>query len=511
MVAELEQLEHECEAPVPEERDILARNSSDLFDDKERTDDLVDWLSQIKLTDERFLRATPAYRVVECAGRPLRRSHGDHFRHSQAVAEISKFISHSWQASAWSKIWTLLVYYNWVAAVLIGNLVACVAMILFTYDLLPGFTRVQRFSTEPTFQGAWSLSLGLISYVSVLLLRRPREGVFLDRCCVNQVDDAEKMEGLINMCACRKHSKKLLVIWDQTYCRRLWCIFEMAAFLKTHSLGGLLVQPLYMASFVLACNLVNTMAMCVDLVLPYESHFTVYMYILGLCAYAWLAGTAVVHFSESVTTAEQQLMTFKVANAQCYCCFVGHQVNGGELQCDRKVILQCLQHWFSSIQEFEKNVQNRVRKALTHQLGSALYLYHLSMVGNLPLLWAQMDKASARLRQGDAEGALAAGIIGSCGLVIFTPMCIAVVLLTVRSLRYAFPASYCTFKRLAGVLAFLVMQLMIHSTLELMVVSAGLLPGAALWSGIWLLPSLLLSWCASRLNFQRGAERQEAA
>ena len=148
---------------------------------------------------------------------------------------------------------------------------------------------------------------------------------------------------------------------------RLWCIFEMAAFLKTHSLGGLLVQPLYMASFVLACNLVNTMAMFVDLVLPYESHFTVYMYILGLCAYAWLAGTAVVHFSESVTTAEQQLMTFKVANAQCYCCFVGHQVNGGELQCDRKVILQCLQHWFSSIQEFEKNVQNRVRKALTHQ------------------------------------------------------------------------------------------------------------------------------------------------
>lgn len=33
MVAELEQLEHECEAPVPEERDILARNSSDLFDE----------------------------------------------------------------------------------------------------------------------------------------------------------------------------------------------------------------------------------------------------------------------------------------------------------------------------------------------------------------------------------------------------------------------------------------------------------------------------------------------
>ena len=189
---------------------------------------MADWLSQMILTDARFLRATKASRVVEYAGRALRLDKPTYFRHSQAVKEINKFISHSWQASAWSKTLTLLFFYNWKAAVIVSNLLVAVAMILFTFDFLPGFTKTPRFGKGPLYLGPWGLCIGIVSFVLVLVFRRPGEMVFLDRICINQADAAEKQRGVMNLGACLKHSKKLLVIWEATYSQRLLSSYVIA-------------------------------------------------------------------------------------------------------------------------------------------------------------------------------------------------------------------------------------------------------------------------------------------
>ena len=207
---------------------------------------LADWLSQMKLTDAKFLRATKASCVVEYAGRALRLDNPTYFRHSRAVKEINKFISHSWQASAWSKTLTLLFFYNWKAAVIVSNLLVAVAMILFTYNLLPGFTKTPRFGKGPIYLAPWGLCLGVVSFVLVLVFRPPREGVFLDRICINQADDQEKKEGVMNLGACLKHSKKLLVIWEATYSQRLLSSYVIMC---TVCLSFLIFPPFFLIDF----------------------------------------------------------------------------------------------------------------------------------------------------------------------------------------------------------------------------------------------------------------------
>eukprot|EP00913_Durusdinium_trenchii_P031435 g29430.t1 len=59
-----------------------------------------------------------------------------------------------------------------------------------------------------------------------------------------------------------KCSNSLLVLWDPSYTRRLWCIFELAAFLHTRPTGKkfkLLVRPLILGP----CSVLLTLTMVV--------------------------------------------------------------------------------------------------------------------------------------------------------------------------------------------------------------------------------------------------------
>eukprot|EP00438_Fugacium_kawagutii_P035153 Skav214513 [mRNA] locus=scaffold468:14834:15262:- [translate_table: standard] len=114
------------------------------------------------LTHERFLRATKACRVIQCAGRVLRdrRPGAVSFAHSRSVEKIGTFISHSWQASAGFKILSLQLFFNWKYAVLLSNVAATLGLILFSVEWLPGVEKDPRFDTEPVVLGTWSLFAG---------------------------------------------------------------------------------------------------------------------------------------------------------------------------------------------------------------------------------------------------------------------------------------------------------------------------------------------------------------
>lgn len=325
-------------------------------------------LSKMELTDENFLRAAPAHHVVACGGRRLKGKARTDYSHSRAVKEIGKFISHSWQASAGSKYWTLLIFYNGAAAVVLGTLVATAAMIFYKFDFLPGWMRESPDRPEPRYLGPWCLTLGTLTLLLVLLLRRPQDQVFFDRLCINQYDAREKTLGIMSLGACLKHSKKLMILWDETLCQRLWCVFELAAFLKTHENGDLLIQPFDLTHFLCWRFLVNTLVYGGGLVVPYSKNLnenvaTVLMFVLGTCAQGWLMATILRRFSQGVETMQKQLASFTVAGAQCYCCFVNHRTPDGDIPCDRQVLQKCIRHWFGSVEEFEKVVQTRVRDA----------------------------------------------------------------------------------------------------------------------------------------------------
>ena len=170
--------------------------------------------------DQPEVPASRTAQVLRRFGRVLRTSTELEFKHSLAVEEIRKFISHSWQASGWSKTLTLLLFYNWKAAVIVSNLIALLAMVLFMFDLLPGFMKAARWGPE-LYVAPWTICTAVLCFVLVLIFRTPKEPVFLDRLCINQKDEPEKAEGVLNIGACLKRSRKLLVIWEATYCQRL--------------------------------------------------------------------------------------------------------------------------------------------------------------------------------------------------------------------------------------------------------------------------------------------------
>lgn len=62
-------------------------------------------------------------------------------------------------------------------------------------------------------------------------LRGSRHGrYFLDKCSINQTDPLMKHKGIVHLCEFVQASDKMIVLWDSSYLRRLWCVCELAFF-----------------------------------------------------------------------------------------------------------------------------------------------------------------------------------------------------------------------------------------------------------------------------------------
>ncbi|CAK9050779.1 Uncharacterized protein SCF082_LOCUS27954 [Durusdinium trenchii] len=454
---------------------------------------LGDWLSQMELTDEKYLRAAPAFRVVECGGRILKQKSRADFAHSTAVKQINKFISHSWQASARSKYMALLVFYNGKAAVVMGFLVAAATMIFFMFDFLPGFMSYAEGGPERKYLGPWCISLGTLMFLLILLFRRPRDLIFLDRLCINQYDEREKSLGVLSLGACLKHSKKIMILWDETFCHRLWCIFELAAFLKTHENTELLAQPLDLTDFLVWKFILNTLVYGGGLVVPYSTNlsdnmFPVLIFIFATCAQCWLVTRIFVCFSQGSEAIQKQLSGFTFAGAQCYCCCANHQTpDGKDIPCDRRVMQQCIQHWFGSVEEFEKVVQTRAKDAFKKHLGGHFCPFWWLAASEIPVLWQQMDVAASRLYERDAHGAIGRIVLGLSVQLLTGPTVFATIILLLRWK----PCRGLPLKLLAMALC-LCLVFGIHTLFRALFQSLGELSGSLIFAGSFLLPTIIL-------------------
>ena len=53
---------------------------------------------------------------------------------------------------------------------------------------------------------------------------RSRVKVFLDVCCIDQVNVTNKQKGIMSLGGILNSCKTLLILWDETYIERLWCV-----------------------------------------------------------------------------------------------------------------------------------------------------------------------------------------------------------------------------------------------------------------------------------------------
>eukprot|EP00439_Symbiodinium_sp_Y106_P045057 s900_g5.t1 len=368
-------------------------------------------LTKMEVTHPAILRGTPAYKVLRCFGRVLRNDSigRDLFCHSRQTCQIQVFVSHNWHGSALQKILLLLIVECGRPALVAGLIAATLAAIV---------QHLAGIATEPRTPGAalFSLISGLLASTVTFFLWRPHHLVFLDRICISQTDRRLKGNGLLNMGAILRHSSSMLVCWDATYMERLWCAFELAAFLFSHGEeANLYIRPTHLglSMIVLYLSLWGTM-LGSDLFAPGANSWI--WFLLVLCVLCIIGFYFVVdtfrNYLASVQNLQEKLSRFAFADTRCHCCSVNHLRRDGTkilfeklvlltMLCDREILQKCIRSWFGSIDNFDKSVQSSVSAAFRKQLGRNTLPYLWMLGVGSPILWALLSIVVQELLIGD--------------------------------------------------------------------------------------------------------------
>ncbi|KAF4669403.1 hypothetical protein FOL47_002563 [Perkinsus chesapeaki] len=145
---------------------------------------------------------------------------------SSPVDSIDIFLSHSWSASGFWKLVTLLAFFNSpsVSAVIAWSYLG--ALIYFSIVSTTTFNIMGVVLVHVIFL----IGLCIISHVM-----HRNTMVFFDKCCINQLDPVLKSDGISRLSDYVRASKKLVVLWSPDYLDRMWCVYELAVFLHTHT------------------------------------------------------------------------------------------------------------------------------------------------------------------------------------------------------------------------------------------------------------------------------------
>ena len=203
---------------------------------------------------------------------------------SKATKRIDEFWSHSWQKRPYQKVLCLLFLKNGVAASLTGTLAASMVCIFMRYGFLlvrlsddinrrgehlgmlflctasglatvsfptlmalvkpprpqhasksqPWVPEVVRDDCVTVSRRLWLSRVdgfrnaaqvtGTLVAVLTLFMWRSSTKVFLDVCCIDQVNVKNKQEGILSLGGILNSCKTLLILWDETYIERLWCV-----------------------------------------------------------------------------------------------------------------------------------------------------------------------------------------------------------------------------------------------------------------------------------------------
>ena len=168
---------------------------------------------------------------------------------------------------------------------------------------------------------------------------------------------------------------------NATFMQRLWCLFELAAFLHSREAGTktrltirpTLLGPLFLITVfsLIIFNAVTTFAWVLI-----ESFWYFWLVVLLLSSVNfWLTAHMGRGYCRTIERVRDEIAEFSVDKLVSWCCCVGHKdpASGVRLTCDRKIILQCIQIWFGTVNAFENRVQTEIVRILVDQLSNQVY------------------------------------------------------------------------------------------------------------------------------------------
>ncbi|CAE7695844.1 unnamed protein product [Symbiodinium sp. CCMP2592] len=361
-------------------------------------------ISQMVPSRDEIVRATPAYRVLQCMGRPLRVRGGELYALSCPTTRIASFWSHSWHGPTWFKILTLFAVKNGMAAAALSTTSAVLMGILYSAGALPDFFG----------QLGWCSFVAAIVYSCTFVFWQSRQPVFVDRICIPTYDDMVKGEALISLGAFLKCADSMLVLWDPSFMDRLWCMFEVGAFLHSRQRGRkplLTIRPTVLGPVVVAIVaelvVINAVATLAWGWIGAPTEF--YLVVTAMCSVPLFL---IIHVSRgycrTVEKLQDDMAHFSIENLTSYCCTVDHKdpSTGEDMHCDRKIILQCIRTWFGTVQAFEQRVQSEVLQLLVDQLSNEVFSYAQAVAITTPVFWGYLDFGFDWIRRGNISTAV---------------------------------------------------------------------------------------------------------
>lgn len=361
-------------------------------------------IARMEVINPEVLRVTPAFQAFQQFGAALRpRQRGSFYHKSRESHKISTFWSHSWRGGQWKKLLTLVTFYNGTAAVSLGFLASILVMLLFLFGLLPGLER--KFGHLQVKWSCWSLCSGCIVTSLAMIFWRPQTEVFLDRICISQVGDL-KAQAIFSLAGMLQKSDKLLILWDPTWTERLWCLFELAAFLQSKKTQNktLIIRPIFLGPVSMVLFLAMFVAMLPGILVSYQFSYrslgAIYIPIaaillLGLASSYPCVSTLRKYFRD-LDAMRQQLLSISFSTAHCSCCALGHVGPSGEATpCDRKIVKECVKIWFGSEQAFEDTVRSEILEILNHDLNEKVFSTPWLLGVTAPSMWLFLDISSS--------------------------------------------------------------------------------------------------------------------
>ena len=377
---------------------MLGRPTDD-DDSSEDMDELFcNIVAMMQPTSPEILRGTPAFETLRCLARPLRSRDGDFFGRSQVTTSIGSFWSHSWHGSTWQKIAFLFFLNNGPAAAAVSSASAVLGGVLYCYRILPSiFGHL-----------GWCSIFATLTYVFTLLFWRRRQLVFLDRVCISD-DEKLKGEAMLSLGAFLRYSDAMLVLWDPTFMDRLWCLLELAAFLHSRKAGSkirLNIRPTLLGPLlqitVFSLILFNAVTTFAWVLIDGFWYFWLVVLLLSSVNF-WLTAHMGRDYCRTIEKVRDDIAAFSVDKLVSWCCCVGHKdpASGLPVACDRKIILQCMQIWFGTIEAFEHRVRSDVLRILVDQLSNQVISYRQLVTVTVPIFWGYLDVVFDRFRVGE--------------------------------------------------------------------------------------------------------------
>lgn len=317
---------------------------------------------------------------------------------------------------------TLMVLYNGLPSILCGTCAAFIPMVLFSFGLLPGFVRV---AGEQVLFSAWSLVTGFFVALATFVLWRPRQEVFFDRICINEENPRLKASAILSIAGMLKKSQEMLVLWDPSWSERLWCLFEMAAFLKCKKAQQrqqvLIMRPTFIGPCSIAGFFASFAAMLAIITVPIDLTEVPLAPLMGVLAVdalgCFFALMALRGYFSSVEVLEKKLGSASFDRVKCHCCEFHHLSETGQhLLCDREVLKQCVTIWFGSTAAFEEAVRSELRDVVATELRQEIFTRGWALRVGSPSLWVCMDLIATHIRIAQYDVALE---VFATGLVVW--------------------------------------------------------------------------------------------